>query len=81
MKSIIEKLNTQCFNRIRVGIGSPPENERTKKLNTISHVLGNISPKEKIILENVYEQIILSLEEINQKTESQIISNLNSFNK
>ena len=81
LKSIIEKLQTQNFNRIRVGIGSPPNIKDTQNFNTISHVLGKISSEEKLILENVYEQIIQSIEELNTKKEDYIMSELNSFNK
>tara|TARA_B100000131_G_scaffold264741_1_gene262082 strand:+ start:279 stop:875 length:597 start_codon:yes stop_codon:yes gene_type:complete len=81
LKSIIETLQTQNFNRIRVGIGSPPSIKKPTKYNTISHVLGNISSEEKLILDKVYQQIIESLEELNTKTEDYIISKLNSFNK
>ncbi len=80
LKSIIEKLQTQNFNRIRVGIGSPKSIKKTKNLNTISHVLGNISSAEKIMLDKVYHQVIESLEQLNTKKEDYIISKLNSFN-
>ena len=43
LKSIIEKLQTHNFNRVRVGIGSPLSKKGTNNFNTISHVLGNIS--------------------------------------
>ena len=43
LKSIIEKLQTHNFNRIRIGIGAPPSINEKSNLNTISHVLGNIS--------------------------------------
>ena len=81
LKSIIKNLQTENFNRIRVGIGSPLANENGKKLNTISHVLGNISSKEKLILDEVYNQIIESLENLDRKEEDFIVSKLNSFNK
>ena len=81
LKSIIEKMQTQNFNRIRVGIGSPPNIRDTKNFNTISHVLGNISSEEKLILDKVYNQIIQSLEQLNTKKEDYIISELNSFSK
>ena len=81
LKNIIEKLQTQNFNRIRVGIGSDPSIKKTNNYNTISHVLGNISAEEKLILDKVYQQIIESLEELNTQTEDYIISKLNSFNK
>ena len=80
LKSIIEKLQTQNFNRIRVGIGSPPSIKKNNNFNTISHVLGNISSEEKLILDKVYQQVIESLEQLNTKKEDYIISKLNSFN-
>ncbi len=79
LKSIIEKLQTQNFNRIRIGIGSPPSNQGTNNFNTISHVLGNISLEEKSILDKVYKRVIESLEELNTKKEEYIINELNSF--
>jgi len=79
LKSIIEKLQTQNFNRIRIGIGSPPSIKGTNNFNTISHVLGNISLEEKSILDKVYERVIESLEKLNTKTEDYIMNELNSF--
>ena len=81
LKSIIEKLQTQNFNRIRIGIGSPPLIDGKNNFNTISHVLGNISSEEKSILEKVYERVIESIEQLNTKKEEYIIEELNSFNK
>ncbi|MBO6975030.1 MAG: aminoacyl-tRNA hydrolase [Prochlorococcus marinus CUG1435] len=81
LKSIIEQLQTQNFNRIRIGIGSPPLIKGTNSFNTISHVLGNISLEEKSILDKVYKKVIESLEQINTKKEEYIISELNSFDK
>ena len=81
LKSIIEKLKTDNFNRIRIGIGTPPLIEGTKDFNTISHVLGNISSEEKSILNKVNKRVIESLEELNTKKEEYIMSELNSFDK
>ena len=81
LKSIIEKLQTNNFNRIRIGIGSPPLINGTNSFNTISHVLGNISLEEKSILDKVYKKIIESLEQLNTKKEEYIIHELNSFDK
>ncbi len=81
LKSIIEKLQTHEFNRIRIGIGSPPSNNEINNFNTISHVLGNISLEEKLILDKVYKRVIESLEQINIKKEEHIMSELNSFDK
>ena len=81
LKSIIEKLQTQNFNRIRIGIGSPASIQGIGNFNTISHVLGNISQEEKSILDKVYEHVIESLEKLNTKKEEIIINELNSFDK
>ncbi|MDC3118179.1 aminoacyl-tRNA hydrolase [Prochlorococcus sp. AH-716-K03] len=79
LKDIIKKLQTENFNRIKIGIGSPPPNENDRNFNTISHVLGNISSKESLILDKVYKQLIESLSELNTKNEDCIINELNSF--
>ena len=81
LKSIIEKLQTQNFKRIRIGIGSPPLSKDDNNFNTISHVLGNISLEEKSILDKVYKRVIESLEQLNTKKEENIINDLNSFDK
>jgi len=81
LKSIIENLQTNNFNRIRIGIGSPQSVKGTKNFDTVSHVLGNISLEEKSILEKVYKRVIESLEQLNTKKEQYIINELNSFNK
>jgi len=81
LKSIIEKMHTQNFNRIRIGIGSPQSISGTNNFNTITHVLGNISIEEKSILDKVYERVIEILEQLNTKKEEYIINELNSFDK
>ena len=81
LKSIIERLQTEQFNRIRIGIGSPPSINGTNNFNTISHVLGNISLEEKLILDKVYKRVIDSLEHLNTKKEEYIMNELNSFDK
>jgi len=80
LKSIINHLNSQEFLRIRIGIGSPPIIEEDKKYNTISHVLGNFSKPEKLILNKVFSQIVESLKRLNDNNENSIICELNSFN-
>ena len=81
LKSIIEKLQTNNFNRIRIGIGSSQSIKDAENVNTISHVLGNISLEEKKILDKVYEKVIESLEQLTTKDEKYIINELNSFHK
>ena len=74
-------MQTHNFNRIRIGIGSPPSVKGINKLNTISHVLGDISLEEKSILDKVYKRVIESLEQLNTKKEEYIMNELNSFDK
>ena len=81
LKSIIKNLRTNEFNRIRIGIGSPPSISEANNFNTVSHVLGNISQEEISILKRVYRRIIESLEQLNNKKEELIINELNSFDK
>ena len=81
LKNIIENLHTQDFNRIRIGIGSPKEIQRSPNSNTISHVLGNISSEEKLVLDKVYLQINKSIEQLNTRREDHIMNELNSFNQ
>ena len=81
LKSIIKKLQTNEFNRIRIGIGSPRSDKGENNYNIISHVLGNISQEENSILDKVYKKVIESLEQLNSKKEDYIISELNSFDK
>ena len=61
--------------------GDLPLIKGENNFNTISHVLGNISLEEKLILDKVYERVIESLEQLNSKKEEYIINELNSFNK
>ena len=81
LKSIIEKFKTHQFNRIRIGIGSPQLINGKDNYNTISHVLGNISSEEKIVLNKVNRRVIESLEQLNTKKEEYIMNELNSFDK
>ena len=81
LKNIIEKLQTQDFNRVRIGIGSPTSINGKNNFNTISHVLGNISSEEKSVLDKVYEKVIKSFEQLNTKKEELIINELNSFHR
>ncbi len=81
LKDIINKLKTENLKRIKIGIGSPPGNEKNKSFNTISHVLGNISTNESLILDKVYRHVIESLEKLASNNEDFIITELNSFHK
>ena len=80
LKSIINHLNSNDFLRIRIGVGSPPIIDKDKKFNTVSHVLGNFSKPEKLILNKIFCQMIESLQKLNDHNENLIICELNSFN-
>ena len=80
LKSIIKHLNSNEFLRIRIGVGSPPIIDKDKKFNTISHVLGNFSKPEKLILNKIFCQMIESLQKLNDHNENLIICELNSYN-
>ncbi len=79
LKSIINRLNSENFKRIRIGIGSPPLIREERKFNTISHVLGKISKEEKEIFKQVFKTIINSIEILNSENQDSIICELNSF--
>ena len=80
LQSIINHLNSKEFFRIRVGIGSPPIIDKDKNFNTVSHVLGNFSKQEKLILNKIFCQISESLQKLNRTNENSIMCELNSFN-
>ena len=63
------------------GLLHGPLTKGKNNFNTISHVLGNISLEEKLILDKVYKRVIESLEQLDTKKEDYIINELNSFNK
>jgi len=79
LKSIISKLNSEEFKRIRIGIGTPPLNKEGRDPNTISHVLGRISKDEQEIFKQVFRKIIETIEKLNINNEDSIICELNSF--
>ena len=80
LRSVINHLKSCEFLRIRIGIGSPPTNENNKKYKIISHVLGNFSQTEKLIIEKIFCKLIESLQKLNDYNENSIICELNSFN-
>ena len=79
LKSIIDRLKSDDFKRIRVGIGSPPILRAERDFNTVSHVLGKISKDEKEIFKKVFKKIIESVERLNRDNQDSIICELNSF--
>ena len=52
IKSIIAHLNTQDFNRIKIGIGRPQ-----KGMSVINHVLGKFDTDERITIDNSLDKV------------------------
>jgi PTH1 family peptidyl-tRNA hydrolase len=59
IKSIIENLNTQQFNRIRIGIGKPSENILVE-----DYVLQPFSKEESTIIDNLAQEIFKEINNI-----------------
>ena len=79
LKSAIKHLGTTDFCRIRIGIGSPSKSQEDRKIKTNSHVLGNFSKEELLILNQVIDEVIICLELINCESFEKIVTRLNSF--
>ena len=79
LKNIIDRIKTKDFKRIRIGVGSPPNLKKEKRINTISHVLGDFSKKEKLLIDEIFCKIIESIEKWDTINNEIIISQLNSF--
>lgn len=59
IKSIIEHLHTQAFNRIRVGIGKPQNN-----IPVEDYVLQNFSKEEQSIINKIINNLTLTIENL-----------------
>ncbi len=79
LKSIISHLGTSEFKRLRIGIGSPSDNQQERKSKTISHVLGKFSKEELITLEFIIQEIINCIESITSKNWEKITTRINSY--
>ena len=79
LKSIINHLGTNEFKRLRIGIGSPSEIQKERKSKTVSHVLGNFSKEEFVILNLIIQEIINCIESITSNNWEKINTRLNSY--
>jgi PTH1 family peptidyl-tRNA hydrolase len=63
LRSIIERLGTEAFPRVRIGIGRPPEEERLGRSEELvtAHVLGNFRPEEQCIIEKAIAQAVAAV--------------------
>jgi len=79
LKSIIKHLGTAEFKRLKIGIGPPSVDQKERKSNTVSHVLGRFSKEEFIILNFIIEEIISCMESITSNNWEKITTRLNSY--
>lgn len=66
MKSAIAHLGTQCFPRLRIGIGKPKVAQEHSE--TISHVLGKFSGAEHQQITTVLEKLVVSAIDVSLKS-------------
>ncbi len=64
MESIIQRIGTTEFPRLRIGIGRPagPTSDGAEENGAIRHVLGNFQPEELPMLEDVLQRAVEALE-------------------
>ncbi len=79
LKSIIKHLGTSEFKRLKIGIGSPSEDQQERKSKTISHVLGRFSKEEFTILNFIIKEIISCIELTDSNNWEKITTRLNSY--
>ncbi|MFB3895680.1 MAG: aminoacyl-tRNA hydrolase [bacterium] len=72
LESIIEQLSTSAFNRLRIGIGEPEEEDVT------DYVLGNFAREELAVVEESIEKASFAVTEI---VEHGITEAMNKYNK
>ena len=79
LKSIINHLGTAEFKRLKIGIGTPSNDQQERKSKTVSHVLGRFSKEEFIILNFIIQEIISCIESITSNNWDKISTRLNSY--
>tara|TARA_Y100001968_G_scaffold240533_1_gene224088 strand:- start:440 stop:1048 length:609 start_codon:yes stop_codon:yes gene_type:complete len=79
LKSIIDHLGTTEFKRLKIGIGSPCDDQKDRKSKAVSHVLGRFSKEEIIILSSIIEEIISCIESMTSNNWEKITTRLNSY--
>ena len=80
LKSVINHLGTDEFKRLKIGIGSPSDDQKERKSKTVSHVLGRFSKEEFMILNLIIQEIISCIESITSNNWEKITTRLNSYN-
>jgi PTH1 family peptidyl-tRNA hydrolase len=72
VKSVVHRLNSDEFLRVRVGIGKPDEN-----MDLVSHVIGFISEEDK---KTLTDGIMKATEAIEEILKNGVMSAMNKFN-
>ena len=75
IKSMIQHLGTDKIPRLRVGVGHPRQQEKSKEV--VQHVLGSFTPTEKPCLEKVLEA---SADAVDMVLQKDLATAMNRFN-
>jgi PTH1 family peptidyl-tRNA hydrolase len=62
LKSIISRLGTQDFPRIRIGIAPGEDDDTMTKVDAIEHVLSDFTEEEKTVMREVYPRVAAAVE-------------------
>jgi len=79
LKSTIQHLGTQNFNRLRIGIGAPNCPSEEKRTRTISHVLGTFNQNEKLLLQEVLDEVVIGFDLIQRLGIETASNRINAF--
>ncbi len=79
LKSTINHLGTQEFNRLRIGIGNPICDPLERKERTISHVLGSFSKAEQTLVNKVLDEVLIGFELIQNLGIERAGNRINAF--
>ncbi len=79
LKSTIQHLKNENFCRLRVGIGAPCEGANNRKSQTVSHVLGKFTAKEKPLINEVLNEVLYGIELIQERGSDRAANHLNGF--
>ncbi len=79
LKSTIQHLGTKDFSRLRIGIGAPADSSEERKAKTVSHVLGQFTSKESLIINEVINEVIEGLNLIDECGLDKTINQINSY--
>ena len=79
LKSTISHLGSQNFCRLKIGIGAPSLIQNERKEKTVSHVLGRFNTKENKIVNQILDEIIISLDLFQKLGIEKATTHINSY--